>query len=132
LLPISRILRHAGFTVVEAHTASEALDIAERERPALALLDIHLPDLDGFDLLSRWKKNPSTRGMGVILHTASAEIPVAKKTSENLGADGFLTYPMETEDLLIVVRGTLMRLSHSPDASARNLQSLEGTHESIS
>src|SRR3954454_5559593 len=87
---ISRILRHAGFTVLEAHTAGEALDIAERERPALALLDIHLPDLHGYELLSQLKKNPATSSMSVILHTATESTTVAKTKADRLGADGFL------------------------------------------
>lgn len=108
---ISRILRSAGFTVFKAHTASEALDIASREHPALAMLDIHLPDLNGYDLLGRWKKNPTTSNMRVILHTAIEAISNAKLAAERLGADGFLTYPMEPEELLIIVRGTLARVA---------------------
>jgi CheY-like chemotaxis protein len=114
---ISRVLRHAGFKVFEAHTAAEALAIADRERPQLALLDIHLPDLTGYDLLTKLKQNPQTKSMGIILHTASEPTPVAKTAAERLGADGFLTYPMESEELLIVVRGTLMRVSSLRDAN---------------
>lgn len=112
---ISRVLRHAGFTVFEAHSAVEALDIAGRENLHLALLDIHLPDLTGYDLLCKLKQNPKTSTMGVILHTASEETTVAKSAAERLGADGFLTYPVESADLLVIVRGTLMGLRRSTD-----------------
>jgi DNA-binding response OmpR family regulator len=114
---ISHVLRHAGFEVFEAHTASEALDIAGREHPALALLDINLPDLNGYDLLKELKKNPTTSNIGVILHTAIEPTTVAKTRAERLGADGFLTYPMEQQELLIIVRGTLTRVARKRSAN---------------
>ena len=54
---ISRTLRHAGFTVIEAATGREALQALATSRPALVLLDVYLPDCSGFEICRQIKRD---------------------------------------------------------------------------
>ena len=90
----SEVLRRAGYEVIEAGTGAEALRIVAEERPDLVLLDINLPDLSGFEVLERLKRDAAT-----------AEIPVVVVTSR------VLTVPEREEIMrravLIVGKGSL-------------------------
>lgn len=118
----TRTLQHAGFDVVEAVDAAEALRMMAEHEPQLAILDVQLPDLDGIGLCrlikSRW---PST----LVLQT-SAHFVTAWDRTRGLegGADGYLSQPIEPAELVASVRA-LLRL-HSAEASMRELnESLE-------
>jgi CheY-like chemotaxis protein len=56
----SRVLRHAGFTVLEATNGAMALQLAAESRPDLVLLDVHLPDISGFEVCQRIKGASTT------------------------------------------------------------------------
>jgi CheY-like chemotaxis protein len=104
-----RILRHAGYHVFEAHTVTDALGIAQREILDLALVDVNLPDGNGYDLLTSFRKHPRTRSVAVIIHTATEPAQLARQRAELLGAAAFLTFPIEPRDLVNVVRGVLAK-----------------------
>ena len=55
---VSRLLKRAGFRVLDATTGHEALALIEREKPALVVLDIKLPDIDGFQVCRRIREHP--------------------------------------------------------------------------
>ena len=107
---LSRVLRASGFEVVEAHTGSAALSFAADHCPEIVLLDIHLPDVSGYEILKTLRQNDSTRNIGIIVHTATESISAGKRHAESLGADAYLTYPIEPEYLVAVVHGTLSRV----------------------
>ena len=66
--------------------------------------DINLPDISGYEVCSRLKSDGTTRNIPVIFHTATDATGVAKTRAEFLGATAFLTYPVQTEHLITVVR----------------------------
>src|SRR5580698_7093822 len=70
----TKILRQAGFTVHEAGTGEEALALLAH-RPDLILLDVNLPDIDGFQVCRRIKANPDTAGTLVLHLSASSILP---------------------------------------------------------
>jgi len=107
---LSRILRESGFRVLEAHTGSSAIEIAESYLPEIVLLDIHLPDQTGYHVLRTLRQNQSTKDIGIIIHTATEPSVTAKSRAEQLGADGYLTYPIETPELLATVQHTLLQV----------------------
>ncbi len=113
---VSRVLRNAGYEVVQAHTVAEALDVYLNHRPELILLDVHLPDQTGYEFLKGLRSDPTTQEISVIMHSATEEVPAAKAAAKQLGADAFLTFPMEAPDLLNVVRGVLARQRKSVDS----------------
>ena len=87
---------HHGVT--RAHSGQEGIDTAKRIRPDIVLLDLRLPDMTGFDVLSRIKE----LGAVVIMITAYGDVPLAVQAMQN-GAENFLTKPVDLQHLAVVV-----------------------------
>jgi two-component system, cell cycle response regulator DivK len=64
------VLQAAGLATLEARDGEEALDLARAHRPAVVLLDVRLPDLDGTEVVRRLKADPATAGIPVVAVTA--------------------------------------------------------------
>lgn len=103
-----RILRQKGFTVANATTGKAALDLAERLRPDLILLDIMLPDMDGREVCRQLKENPDLAHIPVVLISASVT-GHAQKLEGMLwgGADGFIVEPADAGTLESTIRKVL-------------------------
>jgi len=100
------VLFTAGMRVVEARTAQEGLAAASELKPALILLDIRLPGLDGYAVLQRLKTNPATASIPVVALTAQAMVG----DREQALAAGFTDYipkPVDTRTLADRVRALL-------------------------
>ncbi|HXU90369.1 MAG TPA: response regulator [Methylomirabilota bacterium] len=110
-----KVLRQAGFRVVDASTADEALRILANELPAVALVDVRLPDMNGSELCRRIKANPATASV-LVVHT-SAAFRRAEDRARGLdqGADAYLVEPVEPEVLVATVRA-LLRTRRAEDA----------------
>jgi CheY-like chemotaxis protein len=108
----ARLLRRAGYTVHEARTGSEALDVVRRMRPRLVCLDVHLPDFNGFEVCRRIKADAPTASTLVL--QMSATFVKGSDVVEGLegGADSYLTEPFEPPVLLATVRA-LLRLQEA-------------------
>ncbi|HEX3274356.1 MAG TPA: response regulator [Gemmatimonadales bacterium] len=104
---VARVLSRAGFEVTEAANGQDALRLALEARPALVTLDIRLPDINGLEVCRRLKANPATRDVPV-LHI-SASFTTAGNKAEGLegGADGYLTHPVDANELVATVRALL-------------------------
>jgi two-component system OmpR family response regulator len=106
---LSTSLRFAGFDVVTAMNGNDAVRAAERHHPDLVVLDIMLPDIDGFTVLRR-------------LHEAYRPIPVVflsardanqdKVAGLTLGGDDYVTKPFSLEELVARIRAVLRRVGH--------------------
>jgi DNA-binding response OmpR family regulator len=94
----SRVLRKAGFEVVEAGTASDALAAASQRTPAVALVDVDLPDGDGFALCERLKR--SHPQLAVVLVSAVHISASAMHRGQLTGADAFLREPVPPDMLV--------------------------------
>jgi CheY-like chemotaxis protein len=110
LYALSRILEHAGHEVFSASTGAATLEIAQRELPHVVLLDINLPDINGFEVCRRLKEDARTRRVAVIFHTATHATSGARSQAETLGASSFLTYPISSDHLLSVIEGSAARV----------------------
>ena len=104
---LTRILGKAGYHVLEAATGLDGIRIAESDRPELVTLDIRLPDINGFEVCRRLKSNPVTRDMQVVHISASYTTPDAKAEGLDGGADGYLTHPVDPNELLATLRALL-------------------------
>ena len=105
----SRILKQAGFEVIEAACGADALRAVKEQRPHLVLLDIQLPDIDGFEIARRIKGDPLTARLPVLHITAAGNAEESEIGSQESGADIFLAQPVEPQELITIVR-TLLRL----------------------
>jgi CheY-like chemotaxis protein len=110
------VLQQAGLDVEEAATGGEALRMAARN-PGLVVLDVNLPDIDGFEVCRRIKAHPATAAVpvlylsGVFTNTGDVSRALAE------GADGYLTKPVEPEELL--ARMKVLLRSHPAEEVAR-------------
>ncbi|OON60771.1 hypothetical protein B0920_17615 [Massilia sp. KIM] len=101
----TRLLRNAGFRVIEASSGIEALDMCSRLCPQLVLLDVKLPDIDGREVCRRMKRDPATRDVRVV-QTSAAYISRADVASGLAsGADDYVTAPFEPRQLIVALRG---------------------------
>ena len=116
-----RILKSAGFDVIHAHTGNEALTIVVGLKPHAIVLDVNLPDLNGFEVCLRIKDDPLTRDIPVIFHTATSPTATARGHAESVGAAAFLTYPIDPEHLITVVRGSLAHKANGDSESGTNV-----------
>src|SRR5512133_1720042 len=100
----SRILRHAGYHVIEAAMGQQALDLAASERPDLALLDVNLPDINGIEVCRRIKE----KGLVLVLAISAFSIQTRDRVlALEHGADGYLIEPVEPDELLATVNALL-------------------------
>jgi CheY-like chemotaxis protein len=96
-------LERAGFQMVNARNGREAILIAERETPNLIVMDVMMAEMDGLTALKHLKKTELTKGIPVIMITASAQY-VTQQEAETSGAALFLTKPFSPTQLLMAVR----------------------------
>lgn len=104
---IARTLKAEGFRVIEAATGFQALALAQTERPDLVTLDIHLPDILGFEVCRRLKSDPCLAHIPVL--QVSASFVTSKDRIHGLegGADSYLTHPFEPAVLIATVKALL-------------------------
>jgi|HubBroStandDraft_6_1064221.scaffolds.fasta_scaffold09923_6 two-component system cell cycle response regulator len=101
------------FDVMTATSGEEALAVCNRAECDLVLLDVMMPDVDGFEVCRRLKKNPSTQHIPVVMVTALDQ-PSDRVTGLDAGADDFLTKPVS--DLVLIARvRSLARLKMMTD-----------------
>jgi two-component system OmpR family response regulator/two-component system alkaline phosphatase synthesis response regulator PhoP len=105
---ISFNLVQAGYQVVTAKTGPEALEKAAKINPDLIVLDIMLPQLDGFDVCRRLRKSSVTP---ILMLTAKNE-EIDKILGLELGADDYLTKPFSPRELLVRIKALLRRISY--------------------
>jgi two-component system cell cycle response regulator DivK len=93
---VRRILMVEDFEVVEAETPQKALEIAKTLRPALILMDINLPDMDGLTLTARLREYPNLDGVPIIALTANVMRGDRERTLE-AGCDGYIQKPVDVD-----------------------------------
>jgi signal transduction histidine kinase/CheY-like chemotaxis protein len=125
---VTQMLITAGFDVEEARTGTEALQKAEA-LPDIMLLDVRMPDLDGFEVCRRIKANPKTAGITVLHMSATQVDPQAIAHGLNWGADGYLTEPVAQSELIATLRAFL-RIRQA-EASQRLLAEASGVLASV-
>jgi two-component system KDP operon response regulator KdpE len=105
-------LGRAGYNVVEASNAREALSSKSIDKPDLVLLDLGLPDRDGLELVGAFASEPRS----AILVISARDQTEQKVAALDLGADDYVTKPFDTEELLARVRASLrQRLASESD-----------------
>ncbi|MEJ0037254.1 MAG: response regulator [Gammaproteobacteria bacterium] len=109
----TRILKQAGYRVVEASSGEEGLRAVREEAPNLVLCDVNLPDMSGIDVCRAIKSDPLTRSTPVVQISATFVTPVDQVSGLEGGAEIYLTEPVEPVELTTVVK-VLLRL-HSTE-----------------
>lgn len=106
LLSLEFLMEQAGFDVFTADDGETALEVIDRERPDLVLLDISLPGISGFDVLEKIRSSDDFKKLQVIMLTAHGR-EVEREKGLALGADDYITKPFSTQALVNKVRHLL-------------------------
>jgi signal transduction histidine kinase len=107
---LTRALQGGGYRVIEARNGTETLRLAD-QCPDLITLDVHLPDMNGFEVCRRLKANPKTAHIPV-LHISATVTDTENRVRGLEAADGYLAEPISREELLATV-GSLLRLKQA-------------------
>lgn len=105
----TRLLQRGGYEVVEAASGREALEKIAAGGASLMLLDVHLPDISGFQVCELVRSNPDTRSLPVVQISAARITDLDAAFALSSGADFYLTEPVREESLLLVVKSLLDR-----------------------
>jgi DNA-binding response OmpR family regulator len=106
LLLVTTRLRRDGFDIISARSGDEALALVRERRPALAVLDIGMPGLDGVQVLEQIRADDDLRAMLVVLLTAKAQESDVRRGFD-AGADAYVKKPFSPADLSARVRELL-------------------------
>jgi CheY-like chemotaxis protein len=108
------LLKRHDYEPLHAVNGYETLALARRERPGLILLDLRMPGMDGYEALTRLKKDPTTKDIPIVVMSAHAADPVQERLRlRAMGAEDFLSKPLSLEKLLAEIE----RVAFSEDLS---------------
>ena len=96
---VGMMLETEGFEIIAAKSGKRAIELARSETPDLIILDVMMPELDGYAVTSQLRTDPDTRGIPILIFTAKTGHD-DKMLGLELGADIFLTKPISTRELL--------------------------------
>ena len=113
-----------GYNVIQAFDGIKGFALCKQELPSLVVLDVMMPEVDGFTVAQRIRKNEETKNIPILMLTALSQIN-DKVTGFNIGVDDYLVKPFEMEELKVRVRALLKRTHQIPQsASTREILTL--------
>jgi PAS domain S-box-containing protein len=124
----TRILLNAGYEVIEAATGAQALQLVRESRPDLVLLDVKLPDMDGYRVCQRIRSDPESAATAVIQTSASFVDLDAHVRALEGGADSYLIAPFEPAVLVASVRA-LLRMRRAENELVETREAFRATFE---
>lgn len=122
----SKILEEAGYLTLHAPSGAAGLQMVRAEKPDLVLLDVVMPDIDGFEVCRILRESESNNLMPIIMLT-SKDDQEDKLIGLELGADDYITKPFNNRELISRVRNTLRRIDRNRGANP--LTGLQGNLE---
>jgi pilus assembly protein CpaE len=106
---VGLMLQKQGYVIVAANNGPLGIEQAEKENPDLILLDIMMPELDGYEVARRIRNNPLTTNIPILMFTAKTQLD-DKVTGFEAGADDYLTKPTHPTELQAHVKALLARM----------------------
>jgi PAS domain S-box-containing protein len=126
----SQMLRRAGFEVLEAGNGAQTLRLASERRPDLVLLDVNLPDMDGFEVCRRLRAQEGTLTVPIVHISATFLSDRAEDLAYEGGADSYLTDPVEPAVLLATIH-SLLRLRRAEEGLRAASRGWQATFDAI-
>jgi pilus assembly protein CpaE len=105
---VGLMLERRGYEIAAARSGAQALEKAQSENPDLVILDIMMPDMEGYEVCRRLRANPITATLPIIMFTAKTTVN-DKVAGFQAGADDYLTKPVHPEELASRVEAVLLR-----------------------
>ena len=100
------------YVVLEAMDGAVAVDMARRHKPDFILMDIMMPNVDGYTACDIIKKDPATKAIPVVMLTALGQ-ELNKKLAQAIGASGYITKPFSLQELLDAVNASWQTLDEA-------------------
>ena len=110
-------LELCGYKVVQAYEGTTGFALCKQEIPSLVILDVMMPEIDGFTVAQRIRKNETTKNIPILMLTALSQLN-DKVNGFNIGVDDYLVKPFEMEELQVRVRALLKRAGQIPESIA--------------
>jgi two-component system phosphate regulon response regulator PhoB len=110
-------LREAGFTPLFAKDGAAALKASREEHPALIVLDLMLPEIDGLEVCKLLRRDPATAGIPILMLTARAA-EMDRVLGLELGADDYVTKPFSPRELVLRIKKLLARVKAADEPVA--------------
>ncbi|MDD4569894.1 MAG: response regulator transcription factor [Tepidanaerobacteraceae bacterium] len=118
-------LESRGYKVIEAADGEEALNLIKTSEPALIILDLMLPKIDGLEVCRVLKGNPLTKKLPIIMLTALGD-EIDKIVGLELGADDYITKPFSPRELVARVRAVIRRVEDQEEPNQKSVKKLDG------
>ncbi len=106
-----------GYNVLQAYDGTTGFAIAKQELPDLIILDVMMPEVDGYTVAQRIRQNPTTEETPILMLTALSQLN-DKVKGFNIGVDDYLVKPFEMEELQVRVKALLKRSRKIPESMA--------------
>jgi CheY-like chemotaxis protein/MinD-like ATPase involved in chromosome partitioning or flagellar assembly len=107
---VGLMLQRQGYQIVAANNGEQGLNLADADTPDLILLDVMMPQMDGYEVARRLRANPETANIPILMFTAKTQLD-DKVTGFEAGADDYLTKPTHPTELQAHVKALLSRSS---------------------
>ena len=108
---LSRMLEQQGHCeVVRAYSGAEALELATSRKPSAILLDVDLPDVNGWEVCRKMRADPQLADVPIVFITAVFQSTAAKDMARSVGANTLLFYPVQKDQLFAVIQGEIARM----------------------
>ncbi|MBI4367990.1 MAG: response regulator [Candidatus Omnitrophica bacterium] len=117
-------LEQEGYRVLTASKGDIGLDLARKQKPALILLDLMLPEIDGIEICKILKQDDQTSAIPIVMLTAKSQ-EADKVLGLELGADDYITKPFSPRELVARVKAVLRRAHEKPKAKILKVGQLE-------
>jgi len=105
---VGLMLQHQGYRIVAASSGIQAIAITQGDKPDMVLLDIMMPEMDGYEVAQKLRSDPTTSGIPIIMFTAKTQVD-DKVAGFEAGADDYLTKPTQPRELFAHVKAVLAR-----------------------
>ena len=113
---VGLMLERQGYQVIAASNGKQALLMAESEQPDLVLLDVMMPDLDGYEVTRQLRENPKTNLIPIIMFTAKSQTD-DKLLGFEVGADDYVTKPTQPRELFAHIKAVLGRTAKAREVA---------------
>lgn len=110
---VGLMLKRQGYEIITATNGKQGLEKTLEDKPQLILLDVMMPDMDGYEVARRLRENPITDGIPILMFTAKTQLD-DKVAGFEVGVDDYLTKPTHPSELQAHVKALLSRSAQPP------------------
>jgi len=119
---VGLMLQHQGYRIIAANSGVQAIALSQGDKPDMVLLDIMMPEMDGYEVARKLRSDPATNSIPIIMFTAKTQVD-DKVQGFEAGADDYLTKPTQPRELFAHVKAVLARGKKTSSPASPPIQS---------